>query len=409
MTDERSVGVPPTIPPRTSRWSARATSAAFVDAVTVEIRDDDDLERLLPTVTNWGRWGADDRIGTVNLITAERRRRAAALVRTGRAVPLARPTGLGDDGVREGQHRAWTEDGVSRDYAGAVWHGFALTHLDALCHVATPDGRLYGGIPASDVGADGAGRLGVDQLAAHGLCGRGVLLDVAADGPLEPGTAIRVADLERAEVAQSVRVEEGDLLLVRTGRAGTRERRSGLHPECLPWLHERGVALLGGDGDSDVHPAPPGFDRWASTMHAAALPYLGLPLLDGAELDPLAAACHDERRWEFLLTVTPWRITGTTSAGDTPGPAVTAAGPVARARRAGPGGGTPPGAPAAGPVTRGGAAGPWPGRRARRAGRRRAGPCAARGRRRRRSGRRVRLPGRAGWPRRCAGRPARGG
>lgn len=228
-------------------------------------------------------------------------------------MPLGRQTDLHEAGVRDGEHRAWLEDGVGRDYAGAVWHGFTLTHLDALCHISTPDGLLYGGVPAETVRANGAGRLGMEHLAAHGLCGRGVLLDLAADGPLELGTAIRVADLERVEKDQGVRVDEGDLLLIRTGRRGTRERRSGLHPECLAWLHERGVALLGSDGDSDVHPAPPGFDRWASTMHAAALPYVGLPLLDGAELDPLAAACREERRWTFLLTVSPWRLIGTTS------------------------------------------------------------------------------------------------
>jgi kynurenine formamidase len=280
----------------------------------VEIRHDDDVDRLLSSVTNWGRWGADDQIGTLNLLTAERRQRAAALVRTGHAVPLGRQSDLREAGVREGTHRAWLEERVGRDYAGAVWHGFTLTHLDALCHISTPDGLLYNGVPADTLRDHGAGQLGMEHLAAHGLCGRGVLLDLATDGPLEPGTAIRVADLERAEADRTVRVEEGDLLLVRTGQRGSRERRSGLHPECLAWLHERGVALLGSDGDSDVHPAPPGFDRWASTMHAAALPYLGLPLLDGAELDPLAARCRAERQWEFLLTVSPWRLTGTTSA-----------------------------------------------------------------------------------------------
>lgn len=282
------------------------------------IYNDADLDEALPGLTNWGRWGADDQVGTLNLITPERRVRAAGLVRTGQAIPLARRTHLRDEGVRDGQHRAWVDDQVARDYAGAVWHGFALTHLDALCHVATPDGQMYGGVLADSITPDGATRLGMEHLAAYGLCGRGVLLDLAAAGPLDLGTAIRVADLEAAENAQAVRVEEGDLLLVRTGRRGTRERRSGLHPECLSWLHERGVALLGGDGDSDVEPAPAGFQRWASAMHAAALPYLGLPLLDGAELNPLAAACREQRRWAFLLTVSPWRLTGTTSAPVTP-------------------------------------------------------------------------------------------
>jgi kynurenine formamidase len=130
---------------------------------------------------------------------------------------------------------------------------------------------------------------------------------------LEPGTPIFPKDLEKAEESQGLMVEEGDILLVRTGAGArnTREQRSGLHAQCLPWLHERNVAILGGDGDNDVHPSE--FRRWESAMHSVAIPFMGLPLLDNAELDTLSRVCQEEKRWEFFVTISPWRFHGVTS------------------------------------------------------------------------------------------------
>jgi kynurenine formamidase len=283
----------------------------------VRLETDADIDRAIPSLTNWGRWGADDQLGTLNLLTPARRRRAAALAREGRVVPLAREVSVTKtEGIRRGTYEMQRDEGGARDFVGMIFHGFAQTHLDALCHGFTPDGRTYNGYSATEtVTPDGALRLGVEVIAARGVVGRGVLLDVAAvrGAALEPGTAIRVAELEAAERAHRVRVGEGDILLVRTGAGvgNTRERRSGLHPECLPWLKARGVALLGGDGDNDAHPLP--LERWASPIHSVAIPYLGLPLVDNAELDALGAACRELLRWEFLLTLAPWRFRGTTS------------------------------------------------------------------------------------------------
>jgi kynurenine formamidase len=286
------------------------------------VQSDADVEALLTHISNWGRWGPDDRRGTVNFLTPAHRVRAARGVRSGRMVALARQTSLRSEGVREGRHEVQSGDGASRDVVGFVPHGFALTHLDALCHASADAGRLYNGVPASVVTAAGVQALDANAM-GDGICGRGVLLDIgrahggvggAHGGALEPGTPIRVADLEGAERVARVTVSEGDVLLVRTGAGprNTRERRSGLHPECLPWLHARRIALLGGDGDNDAHPLD-GFDRWASAMHSVGIPYLGLPLLDNLELDALGRACAEERRWTFLVTVAPWRLTGTTS------------------------------------------------------------------------------------------------
>jgi kynurenine formamidase len=211
---------------------------------------------------------------------------------------------------------------ASRDYVGTDVHGFALTHVDALCHMFVR-GRMYNGRPADLVKSTGAQCNSVMALAG-GVTGRGVLLDVprARGVPfLAADDLITVATLEAAERREGVRVGEGDLLLVSTGRAartGAAGERvnpfaglAGLHPECLPWLHERGVALLGGDGISDPMPALP-IDRWPFPVHQLGLVAMGLHLIDNLRLDELSEACAARERWTFLLTVAPLRIPGGT-------------------------------------------------------------------------------------------------
>jgi kynurenine formamidase len=253
----------------------------------------------------------------LNYITAAKIRDAYALVTEGRTVSLARAVRLaGNEGIRRAQYEMMKDESGTRDFIGGVWHGFAQTHLDALCHAFADPGRMYNGIPTSEVTDTGCGKLDIGVIAERGVVGRGVLLDVGAlhGGSLEPGTAIMVADLEEAVRRQRVAIRSGDLLLVRTGAGtrNTRELRAGLHPECLPWVKEKQIALLMSDGDSDVAPLP-AFSRWGSPFHAIAIPHLGMPLVDNADLDPLAALCASRKQWEFLVVIAPWRITGATS------------------------------------------------------------------------------------------------
>jgi kynurenine formamidase len=298
-------------------WLLAASSPPSKAVESPAIGSDADLDGLLPRLTNWGRWGAGDEAGTLNHLTPDRVRRARELVRSGVTVSLARAVRLADNpGIRRAEYEMQKDEGGSRDYLGAIWHGFAQTHLDALCHGFANPREMYGGIPTSDVAPDGCRRLGVDRMAARGIVGRGVLLDIAGlrGAPLPPGTAIRVRDLEDAARQQRVALRPGDLLAVRTGAGprNTRERRAGLHPECLPWLQAQQVSVLLGDGDSDVAPLP-GFDRWPSPVHSIGIPYMGLALVDNAELDELAATARRLGRWEFLLVIAPWRLTGATS------------------------------------------------------------------------------------------------
>ncbi len=293
------------------------------------------MERIFEQVKGWGRWGADDERGALNLITDERRAKAAAQVRAGESVSLARelPVTASAENPNPAQHLmiaagdALEAAGVpglqaTQDWIGVACHGMAVSHIDALCHVCV-GGRMYNGFPASEVRSTGARRGGI-LAAGDGIVGRGVLLDVPrlrGVAWLEPGEAIGPDELEAVEAAEHVRVEEGDVLLVATGRDARRAARgvwhpveeglAGLHPECVPWLHARGVAVLGCDGVSDPLPGNAAAG-WPIPVHQCCLVAMGVHLLDNLRLDRLAQACARQARWTFLLCVAPLRIEGGT-------------------------------------------------------------------------------------------------
>jgi kynurenine formamidase len=269
------------------------------------------------TLSNWGRFGERDQLGTLNLITPEKRAAAARLVTKGRTVSAARslPTVPSPENPSPVQHHmiGTCTEGWGGDWFGIAPHGFATSHIDALCHIFH-EGKLYNGYPIERVTAHGALDLGIHEL-AQGVVSRGVLLDVprARGVPyLEVGEPIFVDDLEKCERDAGLRVESGDVLLVRTGRWALREAKgpwdprqgaAGLDASCLPWLHARGVAALGCDGVSDVLPSR--VEGVQMPIHTVAIVALGLHLIDNLELEPLARACAEESRWEFLLTLAP--------------------------------------------------------------------------------------------------------
>lgn len=303
---------------------AGAAAQAADPSWPTPILNDDDLARAIPALSNWGRWGPDDQLGTLNFITAKTRLAAASLIRTGRVVPLGREFSTTTPELRNFSYKmvrytdALPEEAGCYDIVGMTCHGFAFTHVDALCHLFTPQGRdgMYNGFPIEDVTPNGARRLGIEHVGEVGIVGRGVLLDIAAvrGGPLPLGSAIMPEDLEAAERLHGVHVGEGDILFVRNGAGprNTYRHGTGLHAACLPWLRDRRVSVLSSDSDSDAHPPIPGFSRWTEPMHMVALPYLGITLLDQAELDAVAVACAEEGRWSFFVTASPWRFKGAT-------------------------------------------------------------------------------------------------
>jgi kynurenine formamidase len=295
-----------------------------------------ELDELYASLKNWGRWGDDDERGALNHLTPAHRAAAAALVADGETVSLAhdlpvRPSAenpypahhhmLASGDARDATGIPGYE--ATRDYVGAHVHGLGVTHVDALCHMFVR-GQMYNGALPALVRSDGALRNSVMALAG-GLVGRGVLLDIPAVRGvpyLDGDSVVTTADLEAAEAAEGVRAGPGDILLIATGRDGFRQARggslvpgvdgmAGLHPQCLPLLHERCIAVLGSDGISDPMPGL-GVPGWAFPVHQIGITGIGLHLIDNMALGTLAERCAERRRWAFLFTLAPLRIEGGT-------------------------------------------------------------------------------------------------
>jgi len=281
----------------------------------------DEVDAIFQEVSNWGRWGSDDQCGALNLITPAKRLQASELVIEGVSVSCALPlntVGSGENPrpVVHLMQNAGDVEGAtgSGDYFAIASHGMAHTHLDALCHIFYR-GQMYNGRPASMVTSAGALANSI-EAGKDGIVSRGVLLDIPRSigkDWLEPGEAIYAEDLEAAEMAMHVRVEEGDILLVRTGRhvrrakAGSAQGLGGLHATALPWLHRRGVAVLGSDGVSDVMPS--GMEGGGGLpVHSIIIPSMGVHLIDNMALDELEETCDRLDRYEFMLTLAPLKL-----------------------------------------------------------------------------------------------------
>jgi len=296
----------------------------------MSIRSKQDMEALFRRVSNWGRWGDEDERGTLNLLTPERTAAAARLVRSGQAVSCARnfPVQPGPENPTPALHHmvmggddpcAHGIPGmeVSLDFIGIAYHGLASSHIDALCHVFV-DGKMYNGIAATEVRSTGARRNSI-MAAKDGIAGRGVLLDIPrlrGTAFVEPSQPVTPDELDAAERAQGVRVDEGDILHIYVGRDAQRARTAatdapmlaGLAPDCAEWLHERDVALLGSDAVHDPTPAPTPIPDWPIPIHMCGLVSMGLHLLDNLALAELTQLCTEQRRWEFFFSVAPLRI-----------------------------------------------------------------------------------------------------
>ena len=285
------------------------------------------FDALFRGLSRWGRWGGDDERGALNLLTRDRVAAAAGLVRDGVSVTmsLALNTQAAADCPKPADHHMTAlgdgdgaAGGVSfnKDYVGLDYHNDGPTHIDALCHVEY-QGLLYNGRSEADVDEQGAGANSIVAL-KDGLVGRGVLLDIPQTRGvawLEPGEHVFRDDLEAAERAQGVTVQEGDVLLVRTGHArrlaelgpwDTATAKAGMHPTAMPFLAERGVAVLGSDGNNDT--APSSTDGVDFPIHVLAITAMGIHLLDYLQLEDVHRMCEGTGRWQFLFMAAPLRI-----------------------------------------------------------------------------------------------------
>jgi kynurenine formamidase len=299
-----------------------------------------DVESWMRTLSNWGRWGSDDELGTLNLVTPDLQIAATKLVRDGISVSMARD--ILTSRIPEHSHfgtpqRFMVRTGESQiegqreiagayEYLGFVYHGNHVTHLDALSHMFF-DGKMYNGYSARQVTAtDGAVRLPVTGI-ANGVMTRGVLLDIPRLRGvewLEAGDGVFPDEIEAAERAQGVEIGVGDVVFLRTGYGAYRSADvaaehcavsrygcPGWHAACLPWFHERGVAMLGADVAQD--PQPSGYERPVLLpIHAVGIVAMGLWLIDNADLEQVAATSARLGRWEFLFTLAPLRYSGAT-------------------------------------------------------------------------------------------------
>ncbi len=286
-----------------------------------------DVDRMAEELRNWGRWGPEDERGALNLITDEARAAALQLIQDSTVVSCALPLPVlpAPDNFRPVEHHVLrggdvaSREGLSfsADYFAIAPHGMATTHLDALCHVFS-NGKMYNGFDQSEVRSSGAMKNSI-MSGQDGIVGRGVLLDIpglkGVDW-LEPGTRIQSEDLDAAETRQGVSAGSGDILIIGTGRDARRAAEgawdfrelglAGLYADCLPWLRERDIAVLGCDGVSDVMPS--GVEGSIQPIHEVAIAHLGIHIIDNMALDRLATACRERQRYAFAFFVAPLRL-----------------------------------------------------------------------------------------------------
>jgi kynurenine formamidase len=312
-----------------------------------------DFRRVADQVRNWGRWGAADELGTLNFITDEKVRQAAALVRHGKVFPLGVDFGAaGPQGAFHFRHNPihvmtvdggdartlaeygpkWVKNALSQQLSGffennpfrfnddmIVMPLQAASQWDALSHVYYDD-QLYNGFPARSVTSLGAYHCGIDKVDTKGITSRGVLLDMVrhrgAETFLEHGNPITPEELDDVVRAQRVTVGRGDIVLIRTGwwarfleTGDGGEPYSGLDWLCATWLHDHEIAAVAAD-NLMVEDPQSGVDGTFLPMHMLCLRDMGLTLGEFWDLTALAADCATDGVYEFQLIAPPLRVVG---------------------------------------------------------------------------------------------------
>jgi kynurenine formamidase len=293
------------------------------------------------TLSNWGRWGTDDELGTLNFITDETRRAAMALANRGRSISLAwdiDPLPYGPDVkmppqrymVRSGQGMLEGEEPerqvALQEWIGLIFHGRRITHLDAPSHVQW-NGRMYNDRPSYLVSSEGGASRNAVTVARDGIVTRGILLDVPRHrgvDVLERGDPVHRDEVEAIVAAAGLELRPGDALLLRTGYGRSRiqegpkwdGKQAGWGANCLTLFHDASIALAGGDTTNENHPS--GYKGFRGPIHGIGLAHMGLWLLDNCNLEPLADACAELGTSEFALVLAPIPFAGATGSAMNP-------------------------------------------------------------------------------------------
>jgi kynurenine formamidase len=299
-------------------------SMTVAPSAAQESVSEEQLRGWMSEIANSGRWGPEDQLGTLNLITPAHRAAAATLVQAGITVSLSHDLTPGPNENANSPFAMNYQIIPVPPATGAIeelqlpYHGFAYSHLDGLSHYALDD-TLFNGHGLSVLSESGATELGIEGF-RDGIVSRGVLVDVPrmrGVDHLQPDEFVTVADLIAWEQQAGVRVAEGDVLLIRTGRWHREEvegpwsvarTSAGLHPSVALWLHERGVAALGSDGVNDRQPSV--VDGLGNPLHLLAIVGMGMPLFDNLDLEDVAAVAASQSRWEFFFIAAPLRVVG---------------------------------------------------------------------------------------------------
>ena len=289
-------------------------------------------DKLFEKVSNKGKWGKKDKKGTVNYIDKNKILNALKLPKKGITVSLSfnitqdsSEINHSDfDEITKYNHQAssvefrgydWASDNYSISY-----HGFTVSHMDGLAHLAQ-DGKLYNGYDASKITPQGFEELGIEAF-SDGIISKGVLIDIPllyGKEYLDAGTKVTIADILEFEEKYNVKIEKGDVVLVRTGRWSEKSIKgdsdyskvsAGVDYKIASLLDERQVSVLGSDGTNDAQPS--GIPEEGSPVHKLTLVSMGMPLLDNLNLERISKEAKKQNKWEFFISVQPLRFKGGT-------------------------------------------------------------------------------------------------
>jgi kynurenine formamidase len=282
----------------------------------------------------WGRWGKDDGKGALNLLTEERVLEAARTVQRGKVISLAMPFGPGGPMPDQGRFNpklTMVELGTQQNLPGGFQYADdtvfmslqGATQWDALSH-AFYDGVMWNGKSVSEsIGEQGTSENSVTTF-RDGIVGRGLLLDMAGHRGIDclpDNEAVGPEELDDVAAAQGVDVRPGDIVLVRTGRVGRAVREGsypfesfimaspGLSVRCADWLVRHDVAAVAVDNVAVERPTSE-VEGTMMPLHMICQRDAGIVFGELFDLESLAAACADHRRWEFMLVAAPIPITG---------------------------------------------------------------------------------------------------